>query len=81
MQGARLSLLDGNVGGFGVDNVNFTGSALGTVGYRTSLFGMPASVEAGYKALTLDVDKRIVAADVTLNGQFIMLTGVLVKTL
>ena len=44
-------LLDGNVGGFGVDNVNFTGSALGAVGYRTTLFGVPSTVEAGYKAL------------------------------
>ena len=68
-------LLDGNVGGFGVDNVNFTGSALGAVGYRTTLFGVPSTVEAGYKALKVDVDKRIVAADVTLNGPFIGLSG------
>lgn len=68
-------LLDGNVGGFGVDNVNFTGSVLGAVGYRTSLFGVPSSVEAGYKALNLDVDSGAVAADVTLNGPFIGLTG------
>ena len=27
--------LDGRVGGFGADNVSFSGSALGTVGYRT----------------------------------------------
>jgi len=39
--------LDGSVGGFGVDNVSFSGSALGTVGYRTSLFDGPASVELG----------------------------------
>ena len=50
--------LDGSVGGFGVDNVSFTGSALGTVGYRTTLFGVPSSVEAGYKALSVNVDKR-----------------------
>jgi hypothetical protein len=68
-------LLDGNVGGFGVDNVNFTGSVLGAVGYRTSLFGVPSSVEAGYKALTVDVDKGGVSADMTLNGPFIGLTG------
>lgn len=68
-------LLDGNVGGFGADNVNFTGSVLGAVGYRTSLFGVPSSVEAGYKALNLDVDSGAVAADVTLNGPFIGLTG------
>ena len=69
-------LLDGNVGGFGVDNVNFTGSVLGAVGYRTTLFGVPSSVEAGYKALNVDVNSGgPVAADVTLNGPFIGLTG------
>jgi hypothetical protein len=68
-------LLDGNIGGFGADNVNLTWSALGAVGYRTTLFGVPSSVEAGYKALNLDVDSGAVAADVTLNGPFIGLTG------
>lgn len=68
-------LLDGNVGGFGADNVSFTGSALGALGYRTTLFGVPSTVEAGYKALNVQVDKRIVAADVTMNGPFIGLTG------
>jgi hypothetical protein len=69
-------LLDGNVGGFGVDNVNFTGSVLGAVGYRTRLFGVPSTVEAGYKALNIDVDSGgAVAADVTLNGPFVGLTG------
>jgi hypothetical protein len=67
-------LLDGNAGGFGTDNVSFTGSALGGVGYRTTLFGVPSSVQAGYKALTVNVDKRV-AADVTLHGPFIGLTG------
>jgi len=68
-------LLDGNVGGFGADNVNFTGAALGAVGYRTTLFGVPSSVEAGYKALNVDVEKGGAAADVTMNGPFIGLTG------
>lgn len=68
-------LLDSNVGGFGADNVSLTWAALGAVGYRTTLFGVPSTVEAGYKALNVDVDKRIVAADVTLNGPFIGLTG------
>lgn len=68
-------LLDGNVGGFGVDNVSFTGSALGAVGYRTTLFGVPSTVEAGYKALNVDVDKRVLSADVTMNGPFIGMTG------
>lgn len=67
--------LDGNVGGFGVDNVSFMGSALGTVGYRTRLFGVPASVEAGYKALSVKVDKPVLTSDVIMHGPFLGLTG------
>lgn len=70
-----FALVDGNAGGFGVDNVDFTGSVLGVIGYRTSLFGVPTSVEAGYKALRVKVVKDILATDVTLNGPFIGLTG------
>jgi hypothetical protein len=72
---AWFVLVDGNVGGFGVDDVKFAASVLGTVGYRTTLFGMPASVEAGYKALHLEVNKQIIDSDVTMNGPFIGLTG------
>ena len=68
-------LVDGNVGGFGVNNVSFTGGALGMVGYRTNFFGVPSSVEAGYKVLRVNVDKGVVGADVTLNGPFVGLTG------
>lgn len=69
-------LLDGNVGGFGVDKVNFTSSALGAIGYRTTLFGVPSTVEAGYKALNVNVDKNKDASiDATLNGPFVGLTG------
>lgn len=67
--------IDGSVGGFGVDNVSFTGSALGIVGYRTRLFGVPASVEAGYKALTVKVNKPVVTADIVMHGPFLGLTG------
>ncbi len=67
--------LDGSVGGFGVDNVNFMGSALGTVGYRTRLFGVPASVEVGYKALSVKVDKPVLTTDVIMHGPFLGLTG------
>ena len=69
-------LADGNVGGFGAQSVEFTGSILGVLGYRTTFFGVPASVEAGYKALSYNVDKGgPTAANVTLNGPFIGLTG------
>jgi hypothetical protein len=68
-------LVDGSVGGFGVDNVNFTSSALGKIGYRTSLFCVPASVEAGYKALNVKVSKPVLTADITMHGPYIGLTG------
>lgn len=67
--------VDGSVGGFGVDNVSFTGAALGTVGYRTTLFGVPASVEVGYKALSVKVDKPSLTTDIIQHGGFIGLTG------
>lgn len=46
----RFVLGDGSDGGFGVDNTEFAGSILRMVGYRNTLLGVPASVEAGYKA-------------------------------
>ncbi len=67
--------IDGSVGGFGVDNVSFTGSALGIIGYRTRFFGVPASVEAGYKVLSVKVDKPVLASDVIIHGAFLGLTG------
>jgi hypothetical protein len=66
---------DGSVGGFGVDNVNFTSTALGKVGYRTRLFGIPTSVEAGYKALSVKVSKAALDADIVMHGPYIGLSG------
>lgn len=69
-------LVDGNIGGFGAQSVKLTGSAMGALGYRTAFFGVPASVEAGYKALYYNVDKSgPTSAKVTMNGPFIGLTG------
>jgi hypothetical protein len=68
-------LMDGNGGGFNVDNISFTGTLLGEVGYRTRLFNVPTSVEVGYKALRVDVNKANVETKVTMNGPFIGLTG------
>ncbi|MDD5268160.1 MAG: hypothetical protein PHO08_13690 [Methylococcales bacterium] len=69
-------LLDGNAGGFCADNVKFTAAGLGAIGYHTTLFGIPSSVEAGYKALKIDVNSGgAVAANVTLNGPFVGQTG------
>ncbi|MCX7066409.1 MAG: hypothetical protein NTW85_01735 [Methylococcales bacterium] len=68
-------LVDGSVGGFGVDKVNFTSSALGTIGYRTHLFDVPTSVEAGYKALSVKVNRPDLTSDITMHGPYVGLTG------
>jgi hypothetical protein len=69
-------LADANFGGFGVDAVSFTGGLLGAVGYRTRWFGVPTSLEAGFRAIRYNVDAhQATAANVTLNGPFIGLTG------
>jgi hypothetical protein len=66
---------DGSVGGFGVDKVSFTSTALGAIGYRTRLFGIPASVQAGYKALSVKVNKPVITSDIEIHGPYIGLTG------
>ena len=69
-------LADFNFGGFGVQSVNFTGSIQGEVGYRTTAFDIPISLEAGYKAVRYQVDRNgPTATSATLNGPFIGLTG------
>ena len=68
-------LVDGSVGGFGVDKVNFTSSALGTIGYRTRLFDVPASVEAGYKMLNVQINGTDLTSDITMHGPYMGLTG------
>ena len=70
-----FGMVDGNFGGFGTGNVSFTGGLLGMAGYRTSLFGLPTSIEAGYKALRVNAGKGNLEANATLNGPFIGLTG------
>ena len=65
-----------NFGGFGVQGVDFTGGLMGEIGYRTTIFDIPTSVEAGYKAVRYRVDRDgPTATSATLNGPFIGLTG------
>ncbi|NDE33449.1 MAG: hypothetical protein EB012_01150 [Gammaproteobacteria bacterium] len=67
---------DGNVGGFGVQNVSFTGGIQGLIGYRFSAYEMPASVELGYKALKYSIEPQgPLATNVLLNGPFLGLTS------
>jgi hypothetical protein len=69
-------MTDFSFGGFGVQSVDFTGSILGEVGYRTTAFDIPISLEAGYKAVHYQVDRDgPTATRATLNGPFIGLTG------
>lgn len=69
-------LVDGNIGGFGAQSVELTSNLLGVVGYRTSAFDVPVSIEAGYKALYYKVDKNgPTSTNVMLNGPFIGFTG------
>ncbi|MGH8550162.1 MAG: hypothetical protein ACRERU_16475 [Methylococcales bacterium] len=67
--------IDGNVGGFGAQNVDFTGGILGTVGYRTSVFEVPIAIELGYKALRVDVSNKAIDTQATLNGPFLGATA------
>ncbi|MCX7111269.1 MAG: hypothetical protein NTX45_14310 [Proteobacteria bacterium] len=69
-------MTDFNFGGFGVQSVDFTGSVMGELGYRTTFFNIPTSLEAGYKAVRYQVDRDgPTATSATLNGPFIGLTG------
>jgi hypothetical protein len=67
--------IDGNIGGFGADNVDFTGGILGSLGYRTTLFDAPTAFELGYKALRIEVSDKAVATRATLNGPFLGVTA------
>lgn len=66
---------DANIGGFGADNVEFTGGLLGSLGYRTTVFDLPTAIELGYKALRLDVGEAAVRTRATLNGPFLGATA------
>ena len=69
-------LVDGNVGGFGADRVNFTGGVLGMLGYRLPVALMPVSVELGYKLIRYDVDRKgPTQTNAYLNGPFLGITG------
>ncbi|MDD2769327.1 MAG: hypothetical protein PHT19_11375 [Methylococcus sp.] len=64
-------LMDGNAGGFGADSVSFTGTLMGLIGYRTTLLDQPASIEAGFKALRVDVSKPGFETNATMSGPFL----------
>jgi hypothetical protein len=61
-------LIDGNLGGFGIDDVKFTGGAMGLLGYRFTLASIPTSFMFGYKLLYYNVDAGALKATTTLHG-------------
>jgi hypothetical protein len=58
---------EGNVGGFGVGS-DLAWNVQGFVGYKTSLFGVPTTLAAGYRALHQDYDHDNFKWDVTMYG-------------
>jgi hypothetical protein len=58
---------EGNVGGFGVGS-DLAWNVQGFVGYKTSLFGVPTTLAAGYRALHQDYDHNNFKWDVTMYG-------------
>jgi hypothetical protein len=61
---------EGNVGGFGVGS-DLAWNVQGFVGYKTSLFGLPTTLAAGYRALHQDYDHNDFKWDVTMYGPVI----------
>jgi hypothetical protein len=61
---------EGNVGGFGVGS-DFAWNVQGFLGYQTSLFGLPTTFAAGYRALHQDYDHNNFKWDVTMYGPVI----------
>jgi len=61
---------EGNVGGFGVGS-DLAWNVQGFLGYKTSLFGLPTTLAAGYRALHQDYDHNDFKWDVTMYGPVI----------
>jgi len=68
-------LVDGNFGGFGAQNVSFTGASWGWWATGMTAFDVPLSIQAGWKALRYELDQAPLQTKATLNGPFIGLTG------
>jgi hypothetical protein len=58
---------EANVGGFGVGS-DLAWNAQAFLGYQTSLFGVPTTLAAGYRALHQDYDHDDFEWDVTMHG-------------
>jgi hypothetical protein len=58
---------EANIGGFGVGS-DLAWNAQAFLGYRTSMFGIPTTLAAGYRALHQDYDHNNFKWDVTMYG-------------
>ena len=58
---------EANVGGFGVGS-DLAWNVQAFLGYQTSLFGVPTTLAAGYRALHQDYDHNDFKWDVTMHG-------------
>ncbi len=70
-----MFLIDGNAGGFNVQNVKFTGGAYGLLGYRTTIYNVPTTLMFGYKLLYYNVDSSKITTTATLHGPVIGLVA------
>lgn len=65
----RWSLrIGGNIGGFGVDNVDQTYEFVGALGYHFKLWDQSANVFAGWRQVYIDFGDSSVDLDLTVKG-------------
>jgi hypothetical protein len=62
-------MIDGNIGGFDVMNVNLAVQGMGVFAYHTKIYDLPAALLLGYKVLYLDVSSSggLNTADMTMT--------------
>ena len=63
--------LEGDIGGFGVSNLDFTWQAIGLVGFRTRVFKLDSNVLVGYRALGQNFDNGNFKLDAIFYGPVI----------
>jgi hypothetical protein len=61
-------LLEGDIGGFGVDDVDSTYQLFGRIAYRFKMWNVSSKVYAGYRYLYIDLDEDDIAIRVRIRG-------------
>lgn len=68
-------LLDGNIGGFGVDDTSFAWEAFAVFAYKTRIFSVPATLDIGARAIYMNVQSGPnLQVNETLYGPLVGLT-------